>query len=155
MNFLPRIALSALLVPLSALVISADIAVAQNSLEGRWLVVREGRFGSSRDNWEIQINNGQLFIISFREQVPGVPLPGDRRTPFGIESAVSNQEGLYLRIRENESVVYEYQLAFIRPNRIEGAYRYVDTTLSDQGIVSGSAGAITEGGRVIMTRQAN
>lgn len=155
MNLLPRIALSTLLIPMSALVMSADIAIAQNSIEGRWLVVREGRFGSSRENWDIQIHNGQLFITSFREQVPGVPLPGDYRTPLSVEGATSNNEGLYLRIRENVSVVYEFQLAAVSSNRIEGVYRYVDTTLIDQGIVVGSTGTITEGGRVIMTRQAN
>lgn len=149
MNFFPRITAITMLTPLVASTVIVDSVFAQNTLSGKWLVVHEG---AHNDNWEIQVSNNQLSIIVFNEKVPGVSLIGDYRRPLSIESATSNQQGIYLRVRINESIVYEYQLSFISPNRIQGVYRSVDTTLNDLGIISGETGVITKSGRIIMTR---
>jgi hypothetical protein len=149
MNIFPRITTIAMLAPLVASVVVVDSAFAQNTLSGRWLVVYDGTY---RENWEIQVRNNRLSIISFNEQVPGVSLPGDYRLPLSVESATSNQQGIYLRVRQSESVVYEYQLSFVRTNRIEGVYRYSDTTLIDTGVIGGESGVVTKAGSIIMTR---
>jgi hypothetical protein len=149
MNIFPRITTITILAPLVASVVIVDSAFAQNTLSGRWLVVYDSTY---RENWEIQIRNNRLSIVSFNEEVPGVPLPGDYRRPLSVENVTSNRQGIYLRVRQSENVVYEYQLSFVRTNRIQGVYRYSDRTLEGIGAIGGESGVVTKAGSIIMTR---
>jgi hypothetical protein len=121
---------------------------------GRWTVAKHSSTGSSVDHWDITIiHKNQLSIVSFREDVPGIPLPGDYRNPLFIEQVNYNNASIYLKLRRGSSITTEYTLTFIRRDRLEGQWRTVDTTLIDQGIIGGQAGIVQSAGKIIMTRE--
>lgn len=100
------------------------------------------------------MNNGQLSIVSFRQDVPGIPLPGDYRQPLEILDFRYDNQNIYLTLRRDTSWTIQYVLAFAGSrNRLEGQFRSVDTTLGDLGIIQGEPGTIQSAGRIIMTRQ--
>ena len=124
------------------------------SIVGRWTVVHQGSTGPGRSFWDIKVYDNQLSIVEFYEAVPGVPLPGDYRKPLQVYNIRSSGQQLAFVIEDpQQSVTTEYDLAFTRPNRIEGYFRRTDNFLRDQGILGGEAGVIMDAGTVIMRRE--
>ncbi len=156
MNIVPKLALG-LTTSILLTTTFVDKNVSAQSISdfvGRWTVAEHSSIGSSVDRWDITIiNNNQLSIVSFREDVPGIPLPGDYRNPLSIEQVKYDDANIYLKLRRGSSITTEYALTFIGRDRLEGQSLTVDTTLQDQGIIGGQAGIVQSAGKIIMTRE--
>lgn len=124
-----------------------------SELSGRWSVAQHGSNGSSLDHWDITTRNSTLSVVSFKETVPGVPLPSDYRRPLTVEKAEREGLKILLVLRRDSHIVTEYILTFTRADRVEGHFRSTDTGLRDSGVLSGEAGTIYDAGTVIMTRE--
>lgn len=157
MNFLPKLAtgLTASILLTSTVICKNAVAQTIDDFLGTWTVSKQSSTGSSLDSWDITvINSNQLSVVSFKQDVPGIPLPGDYRQPLEILDFRYDNQNIYLTLRRNTSWTTEYILTFAGSrDRLEGQFRSVDTTLGDLGILQGQAGTIQSAGRIIMTRQ--
>ena len=159
MNFLPKLAvgLSTSILLTSTVICENAVAQTIEDFLGTWTVSEQSSTGSSLDSWDITfINNNQLSVVSFKQAVPGIPLPGDYRQPLQVRSfSYDNQnQNIYLTLERDTSWTTEYVLTFVGSrDRLEGQFRSVDTKLGDLGIIQGQSGTIHSAGKIIMTRQ--
>lgn len=157
MNFLPKLAagLTASILFTSTVIHQKAVAQTINDFSGTWTVSQQSSTGSSLDSWDVTfVSNNQLSVVSFRQAVPGIPLPGDYRQPLQVLGFSYDNQNIYLTLGRDTSFTTEYVLTFIGSrDRLEGQFRSVDTALGDLGIIQGEAGTIHSAGRIIMTRQ--
>lgn len=157
MNFLPKLAVSLTTSILLTSTVICENAFAQTieDILGTWTVAEHSSTGSSVDHWDISvINNNQLSIVSFRQDVPGIPLPSDYRQSLQIVDFQHDNQKIHLTLRRDVSWTIQYVLSFVGSrDRLEGQFHSIDSTLEDKGIIQGQTGVIQSAGKIIMTRE--
>lgn len=128
-------------------------ATSTSAFAGIWQVSEQSTAGSSLENWNIQLDGGQLAIEAFDAQVEGFPLPSDHHEQLRLSDVQIGAQTLAFTVKRFGSVTIDYSLHLVDSDRIEGTYSSIDTFLSDNGAIQGTAGVIEDSGRVIMVRK--